>query len=270
MKHIISLGAGVQSSTMALMAAKGEITPMPDAAVFADTQGEPKAVYRWLDWLELQLPFPVYRVTAGNLFERIGQKRGGGRRYDYMPLPAFVRGEDGKASLLNRSCTHDYKIVPVQRKLRELLGIVRRRSPREAAVTLWIGISSDEVQRAKPSKVNWIAHRWPLLEKRRARLHCLEWMEAQGYPRPPRSACGPCPYHNDAEWLSVRDDPDAWKRALEVDARIRDLKPGKLVAPGIYLHRSLKPLAEVEFKPGEPDLFDERGFAVECEGMCGV
>lgn len=36
--HVISLGAGVQSSTMALMAANGEITPMPKCAIFADTQ----------------------------------------------------------------------------------------------------------------------------------------------------------------------------------------------------------------------------------------
>ena len=43
MLNIISLGAGVQSSTMALMATYGEITPMPDAAIFADTQWEPKA-----------------------------------------------------------------------------------------------------------------------------------------------------------------------------------------------------------------------------------
>jgi len=33
--NIISLGAGVQSSTMALMAAHGEITPMPDCAIRA-------------------------------------------------------------------------------------------------------------------------------------------------------------------------------------------------------------------------------------------
>jgi 3'-phosphoadenosine 5'-phosphosulfate sulfotransferase (PAPS reductase)/FAD synthetase len=65
--HIISLGAGVQSSTMALMAAHGEITPMPAAAVFADTQAEPASVYKWLDWLERQLPFPVARVTRGSL-----------------------------------------------------------------------------------------------------------------------------------------------------------------------------------------------------------
>ncbi len=60
----ISLGAGVQSSTMALMAAAGEITPMPDCSVFADTQAEPGSVYKWLDWLEKQLPYPVHRVTA--------------------------------------------------------------------------------------------------------------------------------------------------------------------------------------------------------------
>jgi len=50
MKHFLSLGAGVQSSTMALMAAKGQIGPMPDAAIFADTQWEPRHVYTWLNW----------------------------------------------------------------------------------------------------------------------------------------------------------------------------------------------------------------------------
>ncbi len=57
--HILSLGAGVQSSTLALMAAAGEVSPMPTAAIFADTQDEPASVYKWLDWLEKQLPFPV-------------------------------------------------------------------------------------------------------------------------------------------------------------------------------------------------------------------
>ena len=71
MKHIISLGAGVQSSTMALMAAHGEITPMPDCAIFADTQWEPRGVYQWLSWLETQLPFPVHRVTAGSVRDAV-------------------------------------------------------------------------------------------------------------------------------------------------------------------------------------------------------
>jgi len=33
---------------MALMAARGDITPMPDCAIFADTGWEPNAVYEWL------------------------------------------------------------------------------------------------------------------------------------------------------------------------------------------------------------------------------
>ena len=49
MKRFLSLGAGVQSSTLALMIAHGELEPV-DAAIFADTGWEPKKVYVWLDW----------------------------------------------------------------------------------------------------------------------------------------------------------------------------------------------------------------------------
>ena len=40
--RVLSLGAGVQSTTLALMAAHGEIGPMPDCAIFADTGWEPR------------------------------------------------------------------------------------------------------------------------------------------------------------------------------------------------------------------------------------
>ena len=52
--RVLSLGAGVQSSTLALMIEKGEI-PMVDCAIFADVKGEPQEVYKWLDWLETEL-----------------------------------------------------------------------------------------------------------------------------------------------------------------------------------------------------------------------
>jgi 3'-phosphoadenosine 5'-phosphosulfate sulfotransferase (PAPS reductase)/FAD synthetase len=63
---IISLGAGVQSSTMALMAAKGEL-PRPDCAIFADTGYEPKSIYLYLDYLTSILPYPVHIVRKGNI-----------------------------------------------------------------------------------------------------------------------------------------------------------------------------------------------------------
>lgn len=270
MKHIISLGAGVQSSTMALMAAAGEITPMPDCAIFADTQGEPRAVYENLLWLTKQLPFPVYNVTAGDLAAKIGVKPNG--RFDYMPLPAFVRGKDGKASLLNRSCTRDFKIDPIRRKVRELVGLTRRRSPLEPVVTQWIGISADEAQRARPAREPWVLHRWPLLESGLTRADCLRWMEERGYPRPPRSSCVFCPFHDNAEWADVQARPEDWALAVEVDERIRSLRSGQRTSPEAFLHRSLTPLKNLTFRLTKqpPDLFDEQSFAVECEGMCGV
>src|SRR5262245_44650896 len=66
LRHVISLGAGVQSTTMALMASQGAISPMPECAIFADTGEEPKRVYEHLSWLmeRGRLPFPVYIVRA--------------------------------------------------------------------------------------------------------------------------------------------------------------------------------------------------------------
>lgn len=69
----LSLGAGVQSTTMALMAAHGEVGPMPDCAIFADTGWEPKAVYEHLEWLMSPnvLPFPVHIVSGGNIRDNL-------------------------------------------------------------------------------------------------------------------------------------------------------------------------------------------------------
>ena len=143
--HIISLGAGVQSSTMSLMAAKGEISPMPAAAIFADTQAEPKKVYEFLDWLEKQLPFPVYRVTAGSLEAdalRIRTKRDGTGEWIPSAIPAYVITNQGALGQMPRQCTHDFKLTPLWRKQRALM--------KEHGVkkcVLWIGISYDECHR---------------------------------------------------------------------------------------------------------------------------
>lgn len=47
----LSLGAGVQSTTIYLLACEGVIPPF-DAAIFADTGWEPRRVYEHLERLE--------------------------------------------------------------------------------------------------------------------------------------------------------------------------------------------------------------------------
>lgn len=62
---ILSLGAGVQSTALALMAERGMIDK-PAAAIFADTMDEPKKVYEHLGRLKGMLSFPVVLVKHGH------------------------------------------------------------------------------------------------------------------------------------------------------------------------------------------------------------
>jgi 3'-phosphoadenosine 5'-phosphosulfate sulfotransferase (PAPS reductase)/FAD synthetase len=123
---VLSLGAGVQSSTLALMAEKGEIDK-PDCAIFADTQAEPKAVYEWLDWLQQQLSYPVHVISYGDLYQEMMEVAQGTGKYKFLNVPVFtITGRKGKKGLLKRQCTTHYKIRPINQKIRELLGLKKR------------------------------------------------------------------------------------------------------------------------------------------------
>lgn len=270
--HILSLGAGVQSSTMALMAACGEIMPMPRAAIFADTQGEPKSVYDWLDWLEKQLPFPVHRVTAGSLMKRemeIVRSKKSGRLYRKNKIPAFVLKPDGKKGLLGRQCTMDFKIIPLIRKTKEIIGI--KRAVKDIRAIVWIGISSDEAHRMKPSRETYIENRWPLIDIPMSRTDCLEWMTKHGYPEPPRSACTFCPFHSDDEWLNLKNNsPKEFQGAVDFERALTEAHKNQEVLLGTpFLHNSCVPLDEVKFK-GDEGRKQISLFGNECEGLCGV
>lgn len=260
--HYLSLGAGVQSSTLALMYALGELEPMPKAAIFADTQAEPASVYKWLDWLEEQLPFPVHRVTKGNIQTHILTKK-------RSSLPLYTIDEDGKHGVLRRGCTYDFKIVPLLKTQRKLAGVPR--GYKEPFLVSVIGISLDEFQRMKPSREPWCVNRWPLLEKRIRRADCLAWMDSHGYPEPPRSACRWCPFKRNEEWRRLqKDEPEEFAEAVEFDKALREKKkwPDNMRS-SVYLHKDRKPLSEIDFRSeverGQQLLWDD-----ECEGMCGV
>lgn len=271
--HIISLGAGVQSSTMALMAAHGEITPMPSCAIFADTGAEPRKVYEWLDWLEKQLPFPVHRVNNGSLTEdslQVRFSKKSQRKYLNTLIPLFVKSQDGSTGVLRRACTSDYKIDPINRFIRETVPAPSYAERRNTRAIVWIGISRDEIERVKESQKPYIKHIWPLIEKRMTRSDCLAWMRSMRFPEPPRSACIYCPYHSDSEWMRLKaESPEEFAEAALFEQKIHALAGQQEALVGLpYLHRSCVPLDKINFQVQEQfDMWDMRG---ECEGMCGM
>jgi hypothetical protein len=264
--RVLSLGAGVQSTTLALMAARGEIEP-PDCAIFADTGAEPVAVYQHLDRLTAQLPFAVHRVMArmGPLGDAVLAAYRGETTRTASP-PFFTADPDG---MLPRQCTREAKVRPIVAAIRDMLGVVRgARVPAGIVVEQWLGISTDEAHRMKPAEEAWIANRWPLIEADMSRRACLRWLERAGYPKPVKSACVWCPYHDDAAWRTMKaEQPEDFAVAVAFDAAIRQGARG--MNGTVYLHRSRKPLDQVDLSTwaerGQADLFGE-----ECEGMCGT
>lgn len=268
----LSLGAGVQSSTMYRMAVEGAFGVVPDVAIFADTQAEPPWVYEQLEELRRfgGSVIPIRVVTAGSLEKNIYW--GGEGRSGFAQIPAFLRGGDGNRGIGPRQCTHQYKIKPIERACREILGLKRgERAAGKYMVEQWIGISTDEAHRAKTSDVKWITRRYPLLfDVPMRRGDCMEYHRQRGLPLPKKSSCFFCPYHRDREWKDLRDNAgDLFERACQIDDDLRG--GGMAVSEGLskdqYLHDSLIPLRLVDLDTNrdQPDLFGN-----ECEGVCGV
>lgn len=291
MLRILSLGAGVQSTTLALMVAHGEIDPV-DCAIFADTQSEPKAVYDHLARLMAPgvLPFPVHVISVGSLRqELIDTAEGKSGAWGRPPL--FLQNPDGSDGMTRRQCTQDYKLDPIYRKIRELASLARgSRGPKHVVVEQLIGISIDEAHRQKDARFRWIENSYPLVRHGITRAECVEKLTAWGWLDVPKSACTFCPYHNDAMWQEMKDhDPESFADAVTVDRLLREPQFCATLRGKPYLHRSRQPLEFVNFKEliatraeraarsralvnamreldeQQPDLFGN-----ECEGMCGV
>lgn len=268
---VLSWGLGTQSSAMLDMAAEGEFEFMPDYVITADPQWEPKEVYEWRDKV---IPYiekkglEVIEVSAGNIYDDTMRSLETGERVASMPLfminPKLPQGHPNRKMMINRQCTMEYKIQPINRKIKSLLGY----KPREIVkhqVHMWRGITTDEITRVKPAKDNWLVFEHPLIfEKDMDRLQAIERARKMGLGDPPSSSCIGCPFHRDDLWQSIKYKyPDEFESAVKLDRAIRHHPkfPGK----ELYLHRSCIPLEDVEFGG---DLFN--GFENECFGVCGV
>lgn len=274
---VISLGAGVQSTAMLLMSLKGEIE-RADCAIFADTGWEPESVYAHLNRLIAYAStqdFPIYVVanrrtrSTGNIREdHMRAVRGEVERISQMPLYSDA-GTTGNMPL-RRSCTEDYKILPIEGKIRELVGAKPGRPvPAGTAVGQWFGITTDEVQRMRHNRKPWITNVYPLIDLRMDRNNCQKWLERNWPHSVAKSACIGCPYHNNRAWRTMRDnDRRAWKDAIAFDNALRRGKKLPGVKGEVYLHQSRVPLEEVDLSTAEDH--GQLSFLDECEGMCGV
>lgn len=272
---VVSHGGGVQTTALCLMAARGEVGPMPDCAIFADTGGEPAAVYLTLEWLRGQVPFPIHVVrrpglTLGQLTEAVADgtiARAG------TPLPPlfYPDPDSGALVMMRKHCSGEFKREVVNRAIREMVGLgpgARLSPSQRGSVEVWIGMSTDEMFRVATSRYPLIHHRHPLVELDLTRNGCIRWLQERQYPVPSKSSCVFCPYRTNAQWRWMRDNaPDDFAEAVRFDAAIRHGFVAELGAP-VYLHRSCVPLDLADLTDEHPDQMT-LPIGADCES-CGL
>ena len=258
--RVLSLGAGVQSSALLLMACAGEL-PKLDHAIFADNHAEPPEVYDWLERVlrpaaeSAGIGFHV--VDAGDIAADLLAETGG-----RQTAPFYVGKENGKGQL-QRQCSKEYKVRPVRQTVRRLLGLGERGpAPAGVHVEMWLGISTDEVYRVRDSNAGYITNRYPLIDAGIDRAGCQSWLVSHGFGEAPRSACYFCPYHTQGEWREM--SPDLFARAVDFDRKVRHRV---LPDAEVFVHWSTKPLDEAIKQP-ETEQLDL--FGAECEGVCNT
>ena len=225
-KHVVilSLGAGIQSTTLALLLEQDALPgcPKPQAAIFADTFAELPHVYETLDWLEDKLSYPIIRTSFANLAKNTWKALAG------MPVPERGHHDAGyidipvfsETGIGRRQCTGSYKVKVIKQAIREFA----KSAPPHLTATQYLGISTNETRRAKPAQEQWITNRFPLIEHGWTRMDCITWLDQnhRGH-KTKRSACYFCPYHTLAEWKEIRElYPALYQDAVAMDRQMAE------------------------------------------------
>lgn len=256
MKQVLSYGAGVQTCALLRMSVEG-LLPRVDAVLFGDTGGEPEHVYRALqrdkEYCEAH-GIHFARVQYKSLIDLKTLKTKAGRQQLFAPL-FTINLKTGKHGQLLRSCTQRFKIAPVRAYVAQVL-----RWKKEGA-QMWLGMSTDEIERVKPSNVQWAPNWHPLIELNWRRGDCERFLLERGI-KPAKSACVMCPYRSNVQWLEIKANPRDWAVAVRYDRMIRNARPGFLT----FCHPARIPLDAVDF-------VDEKQIGLwdaECEGVCAA
>lgn len=273
---VFNFGAGVQSTAILHLMLEGEL-PRPDYVVMADTGWEPTEVYLHANRCEALcqaagLPFVVVRygdIRAAHVRRAGGVPTCGSTKVDpslhslrTMPL-YLLNPATGKRGMVRRSCTERYKVRPVERFIRSLLG--RKRKGQRPVIQVF-GISTDEAERERISQRKGWSFWYPLLTLRpMSRRDCIAYLTAKQVVAP-KSACVGCPYRNREQWATIRADVGMWLDAVAFDAAIRHM-PG--LDSAAFLHPQRVPLPLVDWEKGS-SREEHAGMRSECVGMCGV
>ena len=270
---ILSCGAGMQSTALALMSCENAVrfpatlyplVPVYDAVIFCDLGFEPP-------WVENQVKFtrlacadaksPFY-ILKSPLYEDLMHNFGENRT---VSIPWWTLRTDGHKAKMPRFCTIDYKIVTISNFVRwELLGYRKHQRLRDEdrkAHEMHMGFSLEESKRCKENQSPMFVNKFPLIEMGLTRADNYAYLMKRWSLDAKASACTFCPFHTNFFYSYLKEnEPEQYNSALEVDRLLRDktLKPP--MDSDLFISRSRKRLE---------DLTPEDCCDAECFDYCG-
>jgi len=216
-----SFGGGVQSTAVLALQSMGELAEPFDVYLLADTGDEHPDTYDYLEAFHRPLA-----ESCGAELHTLKRTWKDGSTYSILehidrletalPIPVYMEGDDGRPGKpWQRRCTSDWKIEIIDRWLR------KNGATADAPVECGMGISLDEIHRARPSRVDYKILTYPLLDAGITRAGCYEIINRAGLPPAPRSACFYCPFSSTERWRELRKDrPDLFQRAIELEEEL--------------------------------------------------
>lgn len=268
---ILSFGAGMQSTALALMSCKnmravkdGKQAPFPlvpiyDLVVFCDLGFEPpwvssqaafvrKACESVGIWYK-QLDTPLYQ----DLMRDFGKKR-------VVSIPWWTLGDDGHKSRMPRNCTIDYKVERISKFIRwDVLGYKkgqRLRSEDKKAHEMHMGFSFEEMRRCKQNPNPMFINRFPLVDMKLVRADNYAYIKDKWGLETKASACAFCPFHKNFFFRYLKEnEPEVYQQLVRVDELLRDNNPKPPMDSDLFISRSRKRLE---------DLIDEDYCDAEC------
>lgn len=274
--EILSFGAGMQSTALALMSCenanakrKGQQPPFPlvpiyDLVVFCNLGFEPPWVMKQVEFTQKACEqtgiwFTVLESPLYNDFmENFGERR-------TISIPWWTLGDNGHKSKMPRNCTIDYKVGVISKFVRwKVLGYKkgqRLRDEDKKAHKMHMGFSFEEKRRCRESPNPMFVNRFPLVDMELVRADNYAYIRDVWGLETKASACTFCPFHQNYFFKHLRENlPETYEKLVGVDELLRDKNPKPPMNADLFISRSRKRLVE---------LTDEDCDDAQCFEYCG-
>lgn len=271
---ILSCGAGMQSTALALMSCENKMkgiihkeVPIYDAVIFCDLGLEPYWVKGQVEFIKNScnsVGIPFYEIES-NLYQDYMDNFGRGH---VSSIPFWSVDENGKKAKMRRHCTLDYKIALIEKFLKyNLLGYKKyQRLKKEdiQAHEMHIGFSYEERKRMSQDYSNLFIKKYPLIDMKWERADSYKYILEVWGLETKASACNFCPFHKNYFFKHLKENSkEDYDRTVAFDRMIGEMQPHTAIKSKIFVSRSRKRIEDLlPEECNDAEYFDYNGKAV--------